>query len=125
MDLGGLWICPARSYALTGSISRDGSLSAGHEWRGHFASDGHRWLRHRPLIAHRAPARCRANLPRAMAPNLVHFLELGAFSRSRWANMVVIDGTIDQTGSRRDWDSNDYHGCDADVSNAPNREASG
>src|SRR6516162_3394223 len=51
MDLRGVWICPTRSHALTGSIGHDGSLSANHWRRGHIASEDHGWFRHRPLIA--------------------------------------------------------------------------
>src|SRR5262249_1635828 len=51
MDLRGVWICPARPHALTGSIGHDGSLSADHWRRGHIASEDHSWFRHRPLIA--------------------------------------------------------------------------
>ena len=32
---------------------------------------------------------------------------------------------IDQTGIDRHWDRNDHHGQQADISNAPNRQASG
>ena len=40
MDLGGLWICPARSDAVTGSISHDASFSANHcDFRKHSPID--------------------------------------------------------------------------------------
>src|SRR6516225_4866805 len=51
MGLRGVWIRPTRSHALIGSIGHDGSLSANHWRRGHIASEGHGWFRHRPLIA--------------------------------------------------------------------------